>query len=200
MPTAQRRVEDGRMGKTQFYTATSIDGFIADTKNSLDWLFESGTPDEPGNQGFPAFFTQVGAFCMGATTYEWILDHDQLLSNPDKWKQYYGDVPCWVFAHRSLPAIQGANLHFVSGDVVPVHDEMLKAAAGRNIWVVGGGELAGMFADRGRLDELILGIAPVTLGAGAPLLPRRITSSRLTLEKAEKQGQFIAATYSLRAA
>jgi dihydrofolate reductase len=57
-----------------------------------------------------------------------------------------------------------------------------------------------MFADRGRLDELILGIAPVTLGAGAPLFPRRITSSRLTLEKAEKRGQFITATYSLRAA
>ena len=188
------------MGKTQFYTATSVDGFIADAKNSLDWLFESGTPDEPGNQGFPAFFAQVGAFCMGATTYQWILDHDQLLSNPDKWKQYYGDVPCWVFTHRSLPAIQGANLQFVSGDVVPVHNEMLGAAAGRNIWVVGGGELAGMFADQSRLDELILGIAPVTLGAGAPLLPRRIASSRLTLEKAEKQGQFIAATYSLRAA
>jgi dihydrofolate reductase len=117
------------MGKTQFYTATSIDGFIADAKNSLDWLFESGTPDDPGNQGFPAFFAQVGAFCMGATTYEWILDHDQLLSNPGKWKQYYGDVPCWVFTHRSLPAIQGASLQFVSGDVVPVHDDMLSAVS-----------------------------------------------------------------------
>ena len=140
---------------------------------------------------------------MGATTYEWILDHDQLLSNPDKWKQYYGDVPWWVIsAHRSLPAIQGANLHFVSGDVrLPVHDEYaqappLDATSGSSVAV----SWAGTFADRGRLDELILGIAPVTLGAGAPLLPRRITSSRLTLEKAEKQGQFIAATYSLRAA
>ena len=187
------------MGKTQFYTATSIDGYIADEKNSLDWLFESGTPDEPGNQGFPAFFAKVGAFCMGATTYEWVLNHDQLLTNADKWKEYYGDVPCWVFTHRDLPAIPGANLHFVSGDVVPVHDEMRKVAGDRNIWVVGGGELAGMFADHGRLDELILGIAPVTLGAGAPLLPRRITASRLKLEKAEQQGQFIAATYSLLA-
>jgi dihydrofolate reductase len=187
------------MAKTQFYTATSIDGFIADEKNSLDWLFESGTSDEPGNQRFPAFFAEVGAFCMGATTYEWVLNHDQLLTNPAKWKQYYGDVPCWVFTHRTLPPIPGANLSFVSGDIVPAHDEMLKAAAGRNVWVVGGGELAGMFADQGRLDELILGVAPVTLGAGAPLLPRRLTASRLTLETAEKQGQFVQLTYSVSA-
>src|SRR3712207_7879069 len=48
------------------------------------------------------------------------------------------------------------------------------AAGDRNVWVVGGGDLAGQFADVGLLDELIVSIAPVTLGAGAPLLPRRI--------------------------
>lgn len=188
------------MAKTQYYTATSIDGYIADQKNSLDWLFESGSVDgESGNKGFPAFFAEVGAFCMGATTYEWVLDHDELVGNPDKWQGYYGNTPCWVFTHRELPAIPGANLSFVSGDIGPVHDAMLQAAAGRNVWVVGGGELAGQFADQGRLDELIFGVAPVTLGAGAPLLPRRLTSSRLTLQSAEKQGQFVQLTYSVSA-
>ncbi|MEV6600434.1 dihydrofolate reductase family protein [Actinoplanes sp. NPDC051346] len=182
------------MAKTQFYTATSIDGFIADQHNSLDWLFEIGDGDD---NSFGAFFAQVGAFAMGATTYEWVLEHDALLEQPIKWADYYGDTPAWVFTHRDLPRIPGANLTFVQGDVRPVHEAMTTAAKGKNVWVVGGGELAGAFADAGLLDELILGVAPVTLGAGAPLLPRRMTSSRLSLTAVEQRGPFAYLTYEI---
>jgi len=104
------------MTKTQYYTATSIDGFIADENNSLDWLFEVGAtdekadPPEPKVDRFGAFFTDVGAMAMGATTYEWVLEHDQLMENPIKWQDYYGSTPCWVFTHRTLPPIPGADL------------------------------------------------------------------------------------------
>jgi dihydrofolate reductase len=183
------------VAKTQYYTATSIDGFIADPDNSLDWLFEigGGADDNP----FAAFFADVGAFAMGATTYQWVLEHDALLDQPLKWADYYGDVPAWVFTHRTLPAIPGAKLTFVSGDVRPVHAEMVKAAQGRNVWIVGGGELAGAFADAGLLDELILGVAPVTLGAGAPLLPRRLSSRRLGLADVRRHGEFAYLTYTV---
>lgn len=182
------------MPKTQYYTATTIDGFLADEQNSLDWLFAvEGDTDNP----YEAFFADVGAFCMGATTYLWVLEHDALLDQPLKWADYYGETPCWVFTHRELPPIPGANLTFVQGDVRPVHAEMTRAAAGRNLWVVGGGELAGQFADAGLLDELILGVAPVTLGAGAPLLPRRLPSSRLTLSEARQRGAFAYLTYQV---
>lgn len=126
------------MTKTQYYTATSADGFIADPDNSLDWLFEV---DRSGPDRFTTFFGGVGAMCMGATTYEWVLGHDRLLERPDAWQAYYGDTPCWVFSHRDLPAIPGANLRFVSGDVGPVHTDMITAAGGANVWLVGGGEL-----------------------------------------------------------
>lgn len=181
------------MSTTQYYTATSIDGFIADADNSLDWLFEvgGGADDNP----FASFFAQVGAFAMGATTYEWVLAHDALLEQPLKWSDYYGDVPAWVFTHRDLPRIPGADLTFVRGGVRPVHRAMIAAAGDRNVWIVGGGELAGAFADAGLLDELILGVAPVTLGAGAPLLPRRLTAARLTLAEARQRGQFAYLTY-----
>ena len=53
------------------------------------------------------------------------------------------------------------------------------AAQGKNVWLVGGGDLVGQFADQGLLDEIILGIAPVMLGAGAPLLPRHLSSREL---------------------
>ena len=47
---------------------------------------------------------------MGASTYSWVLDHDQLLDHPEKWQAFYGDTPCWVFTHRDLPAVPGADL------------------------------------------------------------------------------------------
>lgn len=182
------------MTKTQYFTATTLDGYIADEHNSLDWLFEVAREDDR----FAGFFAGVGAFAMGATTYEWILAHERLLDEPQNWHKYYGDVPCWVFTHRELPAVRGANLRFVSGDVRPVHRAMVEAAAGRNIWLVGGGELAGAFADHGLLDQLLLGLTPVTLGAGAPLLPRRLTSRRLRLAAVERNGQIVQITYDLR--
>nr|BFE77314.1 hypothetical protein GCM10020092_106150 [Actinoplanes digitatis] len=186
------------VAKTQFYTATTIDGFIADENNSLDWLFEADS--DPGSNPFTAFFAEVGAFAMGATTYEWVMEHDRLDQEPIKWSDYYGDVPAWVFTHRTLPPVPGADLTFVQGDVRPVHEAMVSAArrqehlAGRR-----GGELAGAFADAGLLDEIILGVAPVALGAGAPLLPRRIESSRLTLTGVEQRGQFAYLTYAVGA-
>ena len=62
----------------------------------------------------------------------------------------------------------GADLRFVRGDVGPAHDEMRAAAGERNIWVVGGGDLAGHFFDAGLLDETIVQIGSVTLGRGKP--------------------------------
>jgi dihydrofolate reductase len=179
------------MALTQYYTATSVDGFIADADNSLDWLFEVTERDDR----FGPFLAGVGAFAMGATTYEWVLQQEKLLDEPEKWQQWYGDRPSWVFTHRDLPVIPGAAITFVSGDVRPVHAAMTEVAGGRNIWLVGGGQLVGAFADAGLLDEVILGVAPVTLGAGAPLLPRRLTSSRLTLTAAEQAGPFAYLTY-----
>lgn len=190
------------MTKTQYYTATSIDGFIADENNSLDWLFKVGATDEKvdaaaAKDRFGAFFADVGAMAMGSTTYEWVLEHDHLLDNPSKWQDYYGTTPCWVFTHRTLPPVPGADLRFVSGDVVPVHEQLALAADDKNIWVVGGGDLVGQFADHGLLDEILLGVAPVMLGAGAPLLPRRLSGSDLTLSSVEHDAYFVFLTYTL---
>jgi dihydrofolate reductase len=134
----------------------------------------------------------------GATTYEWVLKHERLLDDPGKWRGYYGDTPCWVFTHRTLPAVPGADISFVQGDVASVHEEMTRAAAGRNIWLVGGGDLVGQFADQGLLDEILVGVAPVTLGSGAPLLPRRLTVSQLELVGVARDRQFARLTYRVR--
>ncbi|WP_037916087.1 dihydrofolate reductase family protein [Actinacidiphila yeochonensis] len=186
------------MATTTYYTATTLDGWIADEENGLDWLFEVEHGEQGAGNPFPDFFAGVGAFVSGATTYRWLLEHEDLLAHPEKWQTFYGDVPCWVFTHRDdLPPVPGADITFVRGDVAPVHRAMAEAAGDRRIWLVGGGELAGAFADQGLLDELVLGVAPVTLGAGAPLLPRRLTSSVLTLTSVEQRGQFAYLRYAV---
>jgi dihydrofolate reductase len=183
---------------TQYYTATTLDGFIADENNSLDWLFEVQREGAAGEREFDDFFSRVGAMAMGATTYEWVLGHERLLEAPDRWRAFYGETPCWVFTHRSLPPIPGADLRFVEGDVAPVHADMSAAAGDGNIWLVGGGDLVGQFADRQLLDEILVGIAPVTLGRGAPLLPRRLTAAQLELVGVQLDGQFARLEYRLR--
>jgi dihydrofolate reductase len=177
------------MVRVVYFTACTIDGYIADADNSLQWLFD--TPhDESDDGGWEAFISRIGPMAMGATTYQWCLDHDDLLNHPDKWQGYYGDRPTWVFTHRDLPAIPGADLRFVSGAVRPVYDEMVATRPG-DIWLVGGGDLVGQFDDAGLLDEIQLGMRPVTLGAGAPLLPRRITSERLSFREVRHTGQSV---------
>src|SRR5215203_2634570 len=139
------------------------------------------------DQEYPSFIADVGAMAMGSTTYEWIADYTGFLDDPSKWEY---TIPTWVFSSRELPRVEGPDIRFVSGDVVPVHAEMVEPA--------GGGSLVGQFHDQGFLDEVILGVAPVFLGAGAPLLPRRIPSSRLRLIDVTRHGTtFVTLRYAV---
>ncbi len=158
--------------KTQFYTATSLDGFIATEDDSLEWLFPLGNVNDTS---YPDFIAKVGALAMGASTYLWMLRHAGKVAEETGSAWPYAQ-PTWVFSHRQLPIVKGADLRFVQGDVRPVHAEMVHAAGSKNIWVVGGGDLAGQFFDAGLLDEAIIQVASVTLGKGKPLFPRRVTN------------------------
>lgn len=158
--------------KTQYYTATSLDGFIATEDDSLDWLFPLG---DINDTGYSAFIAEVGALAMGARTYEWILRHSAPAAEATGAAWPYTQ-PAWVFTHRELPRVEGASIKFVQGSVRAVHAEMVDAACGRNVWIVGGGDLAGQFHDAGLLDEAIIQVASVTLGKGKQLFPRRVTS------------------------
>lgn len=180
--------------RTQYYTATSLDGWIADAGHSLDWLFEAS--EGLGETGYDAFIREVGAIAMGSSTYEWML-RNHVRPGSDAPQPWPYEVPCWIFSSRSLPGIPDADLRFVSGAVAPVHAAMKEAAAGRNIWIAGGGDLAGQFHDQGLLDELIIQIAPVLLGEGAPLLPRRIPATALRLSSVERLGSFVQLRYTL---
>jgi dihydrofolate reductase len=159
--------------KTVYYTATSLDGYIATEDDSLDWLLSLG---DVSDSSYLFFVAQVGALAMGSATYEWLMrEADHIHREAGSAWPY--SQPAWVFTHRSLPVLAGANVQFVQGDVRPVHAAMARAAGGQNIWIVGGGDLAGQFHNAGLLDEAIVQVAPVTLGTGKPLFPRQGTGA-----------------------
>src|SRR6266545_3260032 len=143
------------MPSVQYFTACTLDGFIADENHSLDWLFEA--PHDAGDGRWDEFISQVGPMVMGATTYERMVRRHDMLTKPQGWHDFYDDRPCWVFTHRNLPPVPGVDVHFVSGDVRPAYEEMVAARP----------------------------------GSGAPLLPRRITTERLTLREVRHSGQVL---------
>lgn len=165
------------MGRTQYYVAATIDGYIAEHDGGLDWL----TSIEAGKGGYDEFYDKVGALAMGSGTYEWLLER------VEKWP--YPEHATWVFTHRELKPYEDGDLRFVQGSPSEHIDDMRAAAGERNLWVVGGGELASQFADEGLLDELILNIASAVLGDGIPLFTRRIAGHlRLTETQVKSPG------------
>lgn len=170
--------------KTQYYTATSLDGFIATEDDSLEWLFALG---DPNDSSYPEFIEDVGALAMGSSTYEWMMRNSEavIASVGSPWPY---TQPTWVFTSRELPIVEGADLRFVRGDVKPVHAAMRAAAGDRNLWIVGGGDLVGQFYDAGLLDEMIVQIGSVTLGKGKPLFPRKVLSPNLKLSGVRQMG------------
>lgn len=175
------------MTRMVFNTATTLDGYLADEKDSLEWLFVQ-EHDDAGPFGFEEFMGNVGAIAMGATTYLWLVDHLGRTGEPWSYAQ-----PTWVFTHRELAPI-GEGIRFTSAPVTEVYDEMAAAAAGKDLWMVGGGGLAAEFAAAGLLDEVVVSVAPVTLGAGRPLFPRPFD---LRLLEHDRNGAFLCARYAV---
>ncbi len=182
------------MPRVIFYTATTLNGFLADDHDSLEWLFAVQQDED----SFAPFIANIGAIVQGSTTFEWVVAHEGLAEHPEKWPAFYGARPTWVFTTRRLTQIPGAEVRFASGSVREAWPEIAAAAGDLDVWVVGGGDLVGQFADAGLLDELRVQIAPVTLASGRPLLPRDLASDRLHLESIAQNGQFAELVYTVR--
>ena len=95
-----------------YYTATSVNGYIADENSSLQWLFDVGGD---GAEDAAAFIAGVGVQVMGSSTYEWLLTNEHLLATPEKWQQVFGDIPTRVFTTRDLPRPETAAFEFRRG-------------------------------------------------------------------------------------
>ena len=171
------------MTRYRYFTAMSLDGFLADDEHSLAWLLKQDV-DENGPGNTTAFLAEVGAQVMGSSTYEWILAHD---------RDWLPEIPTFVFTHRTLEAVTG-NVSFLAGSPSDHRVSLEAAAGGRDVWVMGGGGLAADFAGAGMLDEVAVSIAPVTLGSGKPLLSGAYD---LELTGCGRNRDFVVATYDV---
>jgi dihydrofolate reductase len=169
--------------RTVYYCATTLDGFIAEADDTLDWLTGydgslEGTDVEPVEGGYDEFYERVGALVLGSVTYEWLLEH---VVSGGEWP--YRGRPTWVLSSRDLPrpADAEADVRIVAAAVADLHAEMLAAAGERDLWVVGGGNLASQFADAGLLNEVRVTVVPVVLGSGKPLFDRRLSGGAMQL-------------------
>ena len=175
------------MSRTQYYCAATLDGYIADADDGIDWLVgyegsyegEEAEPSPMSEGGsYDRFYEGVGALISGSTTYEFVLDH----IGEDEGGWPYAGKPYWVLSSRDLPRPPGDHdVRIVKADVKDLHEEMLDAAGDRNLWVVGGGNVASQFADAGLLDELLLTVVPVVLGEGKPLFDRPVPGDPMQL-------------------
>ncbi|HET8759112.1 MAG TPA: dihydrofolate reductase family protein [Solirubrobacteraceae bacterium] len=164
------------MSRVVYYAAMSLDGYIAESDDTLDWLtkfpgVEPGPAVTTVAGGYDEFYEDIGAMVMGSVTYEWVLDH--ITSWP------YSGKPTWILTSRELPAPAGEDVRFGSD-----FQAMIESAGDRKLWVVGGGNVASQFADAGLIDEVWVTVVPVVLGAGKPLFDRRLPGPPMRLTEA----------------
>ena len=184
------------MSLVRYYAATTLDGFIAESDDTLDWLLKyegsyEGADSDEGKAGYEQFYEGIGALVSGSTTYEWVLEHGSA------WP--YSGKPCWILTSRDLPIPDGVSdtkparkyvpkpegedvdVRIVSGEIPDLIDEMLASAGERDLWIVGGGNVASQFADHGLLDRVEMTVVPVVLGEGKPLFERRLPGGPMQL-------------------
>jgi dihydrofolate reductase len=169
-----------RMSLVRYYAASTLDGYVAESDDTLDWLlryegsFEGADSDEK-QAGYEAFYEGIGALVSGSTTYEFVLEQG------GEWP--YSGKPCWILSSRELPKPEGegVDIRIVSGQIPDLIEEMLDSAGERDLWIVGGGNVASQFADHDLLDTVEVTVVPVVLGEGKPLFERRLPGRPLQL-------------------
>jgi dihydrofolate reductase len=144
------------------YIATSADGYIARADGSVDWL---DRPRTAGDYGMGAFFRSIDTILWGRKTYE------PVLAKGGKGGGFGPKVKNYVFSRRPRRSAT-PDVEFVNGPV-GAFAKRLRAAAGKNIWMMGGAGLIASFLDDGEIDEFIIHVIPTFIGEGIRLIQPR---------------------------
>ncbi|MDT2755230.1 dihydrofolate reductase family protein [Enterococcus pseudoavium] len=163
------------MARAVFYGAISLDGFLADKEDRLEWLYQ-----QEGGELVPyeAFYQTIDYTMMGRRTYE-VVKRDQELT------VIYPEKENYVFSHSVLEV--DSNLQVVNEDPV----EFIKnLPADKTVWVVGGGALLQPVIEAGLIEEWWIQIVPLLLGEGIPLFLPQTNQQKFQLLETEQFGQF----------
>lgn len=163
--------------KVVLFIAMSLDGYIAAKEDSLEWLFQV---EGEGDNGYSEFYETIDTIILGRRTYDWLIDKEGI-NFP------YKDANCYVYTN----SYKGKNefVEFVNEDPVSfIH--RLKEGEGKNIWIVGGGNLLQDFIKQDLVDEFIITVAPVLVGRGIPLFYEFDMQKELKLLDIKRHNQF----------
>jgi len=149
--------------------AASADGYVARPDGNLDWLTERPAPK--GFYGLPEFERSTDAKILGRKTFDRSLQMGARFS---------AAAVHYVFSRRPPPASVPAGVHFVT-ESIGAFAERLRTQAGKNVWMMGGGEIIGSFLDEDAIDEFIITVMPTFIGEGIPLLAPRHRAVTLRL-------------------
>jgi dihydrofolate reductase len=149
--------------------ATSADGYVARTDGNLDWLTRRPTPK--GFYGLPKFWRSIDAKILGRKTFDAMVKMGARFSAKDVH---------YIFSRQPAPASLPAGVQFVS-ESVGAFAERFRRQAGKNIWMMGGGEIIGAFLDEDAIDEFIISVVPTFIGEGIPLIAPRHREAPLQL-------------------
>ncbi|MFA9559475.1 dihydrofolate reductase family protein [Evansella sp. AB-rgal1] len=172
------------MRKLVLFIATSLDGYIATKDESLDWLFKV---EGEGDNGYSEFYETVDTVLIGKKTYDWIMKHET-------GEFPYKNRECYVFTRSPIEDTE--NVSFINEDITSFTNQ-LKNQVGKNIWIVGGGELLQCFIKEKLVDEIILTIAPTVIGNGIPLFKEGDFQLDLTLKGTRTFHQFVELHYAV---
>ena len=155
------------------HIATSADGFIAQPDGDLDWL--TSRPAPAGFYGMNDFMKSIDTKLLGRKTYEASLRLGAKFDSPPRYI---------VFSRQAPPVDAPSDVEFASGAIGPFVNR-LREQPGKNIWLMGGGEIIASFLDEQAIDEFVISVAPVFIGEGIPLIARRRRHVPLELQSTE---------------
>lgn len=170
--------------KLVLFIAASLDGYIATKEHDLNWLFDV---EGKGDNGISKFYNTIDTVVIGRTTYDWIMDQGSDFP--------YQDKACYVFS-RTYES-ESEFVTFLDKDIVAFTQD-LKKRDGKNIWIMGGGELISHFINESLIDEIIVTIAPVLLGSGINLFRETDVQTNLHLIDINRYNQFVELRYEVK--
>lgn len=169
--------------KFVLFIASTLDGYIATKDHNLDWLFNV---EGEGDNGISQFYHTIDTIIMGKTTYDWIMEYEDVFP--------YKDKECYIFSRT--PKEDTEYVSFVNQDVISFSKE-LKSKSGKNIWIMGGSELISNFINEKLVDEIRVTVAPVLLGSGIPLFKENSFQTLLRLNGINRFNQFVELHYEV---
>jgi dihydrofolate reductase len=160
------------------YIATSADGYIARPDGDIEWL---NRRPRTVDYGLRAFYPTIDTILLGRKTYDWGIQYQKKTGVKSPFDK---NVANYVFS-RKPPKVATPGVEFVA-EPMEAFVQRLRAKPGKDIWVMGGGELIASLLDAGQIDEFDIHVIPTFIGEGIPLMARRHRDVPLRLKSTKK--------------